>query len=1036
MVAREDIVESLARVEILRVLGTAHDLNTLAERVRLKRLREGECLYRKGEEGDLFYVVFAGAVNLIASDEAGGDILLSTVRADDAFGDEILVEGGRREAEARAFSASAVLEISRSDFASILRSNGDKRPWVDAYVTHRALQTVIRRFGIVSDLSPEQARRWLAEMQFVKHQRGDIIFRKGDTGNDFFIVIKGEIGVYSDQAAAPDSMIRSLSPGEHFGELALLGRTTRTATICVLRDCVLAAISADSFQAAFAGSDALRNRILGAIASYQGDVPPAVVSLQSSDQREALGGGPLGTGGAAILEYPRLTADPALRRRAERPARGFQFVAEREAIDRGLAASLSMIAGTCGLRVSLGRVRRLIGEGGARNPFGSLERAAPRMGLEVTIYHADVESLFAAPLPVIVPWEDGRLAVVFAANPRGVWLADPATGVRTIAPSGFEKDWKGGLVAVCRPTELFLKLEPEPSKFQRYSPLVRRQSVPLLRALACALVVSLLALVPPLITGVIVDRVVAQNQAWLLPWILCAMVGVAASKALLTLGREIGLLAVRRGVGAELMGAFMRHLFHLPLSFFARVQLGELFGRIRESENVRDMLSDTIVSTILDLITLAVIATAMLLIQPSLALVTLACLPIYVGITLLSIPYLSRCNRALFEAQANEQGSMVESIVGLSTVKSVAAEETVYSRWRNYFEETQTQTRRSAFVKTAFACANEMMTALSTLLMFWFGTRLVLGGEGHFGVGQLVTFVQWSMLVYPPIERIVGLFSRFQAFSIGVDRLNMVFDTPAEEMQPPADAPVLPNGGWEVKIENVSFSYAEDQPNILADICFEISSGQMVAVVGRSGSGKTTLINLLTRFYAPGTGRMLLNGTDIRQFGLNEYRSHVGVVLQENFLFTGSVRDNLTIGNPDATAEEVEEAVTLAAADSFIRHLPKGFDSTITERGRNLSGGQRQRLAIARALLRKPRMLIFDEATSALDNESERAIQKNMSSIGKDRIMVVIAHRLSTIRNADLILVVDQGRIVERGKHHDLVEMNGLYSHLLRATVS
>ena len=1036
MLAQEDIVQALGRVELFRVLATADDLQSLAERVRLKRLRDGECLYRKGESGHTFYVVFAGTIHLLGFDEAGGDVLLSALHADESFGDEILVEGGLRETEARASTASAVLEISREDFESMVQSKGDKRSWVDAYVTHRALQTMIRRFGIVSDLNPEDARRWLGEMRFVDYKRGDIIFRKGAAGQDFYIVARGEVGVYSGDTPDPTRMIRSLSPGEHFGELALLGQSTRTATVSALRDCVLGAINADSFQAVFATSESLRNRILAAVASYEGDLPPGVGSLKAGEDWDTLRSGPPGSGLSAVREFPELQADPALRRRAERPPRGFRFVAERDAIDRGLAACLSMIASTCGLRVSLGRLRRLIGEGGGRNPFVALERAAPRIALDVAFFKADVQRLCTAPLPAVVPWEDGRLAVVFAVNRRGVWLADPASGVRPIPSAEFEKSWKGGQLAIFKPTQAFLKLEADPSKFERYSPLVRRQSRPLLWALICALVVSLLALVPPLITGVIVDRIVVKNQAWLLPWVLFAMGAVAISKAILTLGRELGLLVARRGVGAELMSGFMRHLFHLPLGFFARVQLGELFGRIRESENIRDMLSDTIVSSILDLITLAVLAVAMLLIQPTLAVVTLACLPVYVGITLLSIPYLSRCNRALFEAQANEQGAMVESLVGLSTVKSVGAEETVFSRWRGYFDETQNQTRRNSIVKTAFTSANEVMAALSTLLMFWFGTRLVLRGEGHLAVGQLVTFVQWSMLVYPPIERIVGLFSRFQAFSIGVDRLNMVLDTPVEEMQPPLAAPTLPAGSWELKVENISFSYAEDQSNILSDISFEASSGQMVAVVGRSGSGKTTLINLLMRFYEPGAGRILLNGTDIRQFGLNDYRSQVGVVLQENFLFTGSVRDNLTIGNPNATAEEIEEAITLAAADSFVRRLPKGNDSIISERGRNLSGGQRQRLAIARALLRRPRMLIFDEATSALDNESERAIQKNMHSIAKNRIMLVIAHRLSTIRNADLILVVDRGRLVERGRHQDLLELNGLYSHLLRMTLS
>jgi len=263
-----------------------------------------------------------------------------------------------------------------------------------------------------------------------------------------------------------------------------------------------------------------------------------------------------------------------------------------------------------------------------------------------------------------------------------------------------------------------------------------------------------------------------------------------------------------------------------------------------------------------------------------------------------------------------------------------------------------------------------------------------------------------------------------------------VFNIPTEEMHAAPAAPTLPAASWELKVEDISFSYTEDQRKILSGISFQASSGQVVAIVGRSGSGKTTLVNLLMRFYEPSAGRILINGMDIRQFGLSHYRSEVGVVQQENFLFTGSIRDNLTIGNPNATTEEIDQAITLAAADRFIRRLPKGIDSIIDERGRNLSGGQRQRLAIARALLRRPRMLILDEATGALDNESERAIQKNMHSISTDRIMLVIAHRISTVRKADMILVFDQGRIIEHGRHQDLLELNGLYSHLLRMTLA
>ena len=1030
MPAQEDIVQALGRVELFRVLATHEDLQFLADRVRLRRLKDGETVYRKGDEGDSFFVVFSGAVQLLATAESGEDILLSTHSADEAFGEEILVPGGRREAEARAFAGSTVIEILRADFAAMTCRKAGKGPWVDAYVTNRALQLMIRRFGIISDLSREEIHRWLGQMRFVEFKQGDVIFRTGDPGDDLYIVIRGEVGIYAGSDFGPWTFIKSLSPGEHFGELALLCNTTRTATVSALSDTVLGAISADSFREVFAESEPLRNRILAAISAYKGELPQSVTTFLAAHQ-----GASPAEGGLESREFPALPVNPALRRRAERPPKGFRFIEDKHSPDGGLAACLSMIAGTFGLPVSIARVRRLIGEGGGRDPFASLERAAPRLGMKVEFCRADSESLWTAPLPAVIPGRGGGLALIVAANSHTITIADPESGTHQIPPAEFFQGWNG-VLAILTAGQAFLKLEREPSKYKRYTPLIRQHSKVLVRAFVAALGVNMLALVPGWITGQIVDRIATKGQHGLLPWLLLAMLTVAVSKATLALGREYGLLVARRGIATELMSAFMRHLFDLPLVFFTRVQLGEMLERINENDTLREMLSDTIVTTLLDLITLSVLVCAMFFMNPGLALVTLAILPLYVGLSLFSIPYLNRCNFALFEARSKERGTMAESLFGLATIKSMSGEETAFTRWRDRFVDSQEQAQRSALVKTGFSSANELIAALATLLMFWYGTRLVIRPDHPFAIGQLMTFASWAMLIFPPVQNIVSLISRFQAFSIGVDRMNMILDSPSEPMQPPPSAPALPAGTLEMRMEKVHFSYGEDQPKILSDISFEAASGQMVAIVGRSGAGKTTLINLLVRFYDPTTGRISLNGTDIRQFGLTDYRNQVGVVLQENFLFTGTIRENLTLGCPNASQEEIDEAVHLAAADNFIRRMPQGIDTMLVERGHNLSGGQRQRLAIARALLRKPRILIFDEATSSLDNESERAIQKNMSSIGRNRIFLVIAHRLSTIRNADKILVIEQGRIVEQGRHHELIELNGLYSHLLRMALS
>ena len=329
---------------------------------------------------------------------------------------------------------------------------------------------------------------------------------------------------------------------------------------------------------------------------------------------------------------------------------------------------------------------------------------------------------------------------------------------------------------------------------------------------------------------------------------------------------------------------------------------------------------------------------------------------------------------------------------------------------------------------TVISIGNILQT-LNVIFLFWYGARLVIADE--LSVGQLVAFNVLVASVTRPIMSLVDLWREFQEISIALERLNDVFDSKPEQDIAQKGLIHMPPIRGHIKFENVTFRYpTRPDKNALQSINLEIYPGQTIALVGRSGSGKSTFANMLLRLHEPNEGRIFIDGYDLRQVSINSLRSQIGVVPQDVFLFSGTIRENIAFGDPDAPLEQVVGASMLAGAHEFVSELPLGYETKIGERGQSLSGGQKQRIAIARALFKKPRILIFDEATSALDTESERAIQQNLDQILKDRTTFIIAHRLSTVRGADLIVVMDRGAIIEVGTHYSLMEQKGIYYYL------
>jgi subfamily B ATP-binding cassette protein HlyB/CyaB len=450
-------------------------------------------------------------------------------------------------------------------------------------------------------------------------------------------------------------------------------------------------------------------------------------------------------------------------------------------------------------------------------------------------------------------------------------------------------------------------------------------------------------------------------------------------------------------------------------------------ARVRELENIRSFLTGNALTVVLDVVFSIVFVAVMLFYSVPLTLIVLVSMPLYFGLSLAVVPVLRKRLDVKFARGAENQAMLVEAVTGIQTVKATALEPAFARRWDNQL---------AAYVSAGFKTQNlatwaheavNLIGKLVNVATLWYGAHLVMNNE--LSVGQFIAFNMFAQRVAQPIMRMAQLWTDFQQTGISMARLGDILNTRTEV--PPSAAAQLPALKGKVTLDNLSFRYRPEAAPVLQGVSLEVRAGEVVGIVGRSGSGKSTLTKLVQRLYTPEQGRLLVDGIDISLIDAAQLRRQVGVVLQENLLFNRSVRENIAIVDPAAPIEAVMRAAQLAGAHEFISELAEGYDTIVGEQGSTLSGGQRQRIAIARALFTQPRILIFDEATSALDYESEAIVQRNMAQICKGRTVFIIAHRLSAVRNADRIIVMDKGKIVESGTHEALLtKPKGIYAYL------
>ena len=686
------------------------------------------------------------------------------------------------------------------------------------------------------------------------------------------------------------------------------------------------------------------------------------------------------------------------------------------------------------IAVEPAQLRHAMGHAGAASPEDLVRLARAQQGVKARVHRARFERLANTPLPALAHGAQGWFLIgraagdevlVQMARPSGDGIQD-GNGIRKLTREQLEEIWSGTLVLVT--TRESLAAAAGRFDVTWFIPQIVRYRRLIGEVLLITLLINLLGLAAPLFFQNVVDKVLVHDSLDTLTVLGIGFVAVSLWETAFGWLRTRLYSETSQKIDVELGARLFRHLLGLPLGYFENRRVGDIAMRVRQLETIREFLTNASLTVLIDPVFTLVFLAVMWLYSVKLFVISVLTIPCYIAVAVLVTRPLQARIEEKFERGAANNALLVESIGGITTVKASAVEPQWQMRWEQQLAGYSAASQRVINLGNTGSQLIQLISKLNMAAILYFGAKAVIAHD--MTVGGLVAFNMFAQRVSGPVIRMAQLWQDFQQVRIAIDRLGDVLNQPVEPGAGSRTA--LPAIRGEVRFDEVRFRYGLEGPWTIDGVSLDIAAGTSLGIVGSSGSGKSTLTKLLQRLYVPQGGRITVDGVDITQIDPVWLRRQIGVVLQENLLFNRSIRDNIALANPATPIEQVIAVSQLAGAHDFILRLPMGYDTPIEERGSNLSGGQRQRLAIARALITNPRILILDEATSALDAESEEVIQNNLSAISKGRTVVIISHRLSALRGCNRIVAMEQGRIVEAGSHDELLRHNGRYADLWR----
>lgn len=996
------LYEFLRQVKLLAPVPD-DELHALVERLEVVVYQLGDVVLRRGDPGDAFYIVYSGKARVVDDANAARPITLAVLGPGDTFGEQALVNRAPRGATVRASSTLTLLRLSAADFDALTAAHPALLEAFRERIRADTEFNFLRRLHFLPHLTPAETATLMAALDRVPLAAGEFLFREGEEGDSCYLIREGRLDIYKGSGQGRVKLA-SLGPGALVGEMSLLYGQPRSADAVAAEPTMLLGFRREVFER-YLGKEGVRDLIARQAADRL---------LQNENLLDAADAADAAAPPAYALDWQPLKKG---------------IFAPHYPVVRTTEAGASGAA--CLMMLDLRNRRPAFtpeefAEMAAKPlPEGLLSLAwhAEERGYLTRLLRIDKETLREVSLPGIVRLGE-EFAVIYAASEESVVIASPSRGLERIRLNELA-GWDGRLLTAALIPDFGAAGRKLRGLFRQFAPLVRQYKGWLLALVVISLLVQLFGLIGPLMSKTIVDEVLVSADRSLLMLLLTGILVATGFQMAASALREYLVAYLTRQVGAALHLRFFQHILGLKQAAASRWCTGDYLVRFAENDKILRIVSESGFKIVIDSVMVAVCAALLIGMNGKLGGVAAGFIGAAALLMLCSSPSLRARERHIFDQRQGSESHIVEAVSGIQTIKSLAAEPQMFQRGISQLHATKVAEFRFANFSFNLGLASNAINQAGAITILGFGAALCLKGE--MTTGDLVAFQALFGSALAPLLSLVRMWDEMQELRVSLERTGEVLSAELEDSPPDAAAPVIEG---RVEFRNVTFRYPGSRSDAVRDFSLEVLPGQKVALVGRSGSGKTTVANLLLNLYQPEEGEIRIDNVELNRLDRNAYRRQLGVVEQSPHLFSGTIRENIAIANPGASFDEVVAAATLAGAHSFIEELPMGYDTQIGERGISLSGGQRQRVAIARAVLGNPRMLILDEATAALDTESESIIQRNLDRLMAGRTTFIIAHRLSTVRNADLIVVMDQGRIVEKGTHSELMEARGLYYYL------
>jgi ATP-binding cassette subfamily B protein len=1004
--------------------------------VRLFQVREydfGETLVVEGDAPDGMYVLSEGSARVVV-DNMGKEMTLARLQPGDWFGESALLNETVRNATVRASEKTRALFLDAVVFAALLASEPGVREAVVAQARAHQLDRLLRMHAAFEDLSAEDTARIEPRLKVEEVAAGTEVVHQGAPGERLFIVESGRLeAVRSDNGT--EAQIGFLSTGDLFGERSLVTGEPCAATVRALTASRLWSLGHADFTWLSEQVPVFGGR-LREIAEGRDYRKTARLPLDFA--HEILPGGLSGeaqplaqVGGdrspdAPGAPSPTVLVPQAASRRRHRKRRQFPIVHQIDERDCGVAC-LAMVANWYGIQVPLSSLRDVVGTTVSGTTLRAIASAGGHVGLKVQPMKISRDRLSELALPAIIHWRGDHWVVLVSVQEASAELADPAVGRRVVSRDELSQHWDG-FAALVTPTGERPDVGSGGANLRWLRPFLAAHRGVIGLALVLALAAAACEVALPLVVESIVNDLVTPHAESLLYESGLVMLALVAGGTFAVLLQRLALVGATATFDIGTLDFTTKRLLALPMSYFAARRVGDIERRLTGVRQIRRIVVQQGIAALTAATQVVVGVAIMFVLSPLLAAIFLVVMPLY-G---LAMRYSARRLRPLYagveESYGRYASDQVDLLKGIETVKTSATEGALGRRLRRAFEEFTVRSAASQRTIARFGSVVQVISLLTYSSFVFLGSIEV--HDHSLTLGAFVAFTTLVMLTTGPLVGLLGIWDDVQVSSVLLNRIADVLEHEPEQGEDHGRLLPVPTLEGRVQLVDLTYQPANCDEPVLAHLNLDVAPGTTVAIVGRSGSGKSTLLRLLAGLIEPTGGRVLFDRVESTLLSYQELRRKVGFVLQQPYVFATTIAENIGLGDDAPDMQAVRDAARTADLAELVDHLPLGYDTLVGDRGLPLSGGQAQRLAIARALYRRPPLLLFDEATSALDTESEAIVKRNIDRLMENRTAFVVAHRLSTVRNADLIVVLEAGRIAEKGTHEELVERRGIYYYM------